>query len=119
VSSSLSTEAIKIIAYLLHFEMSSFTINIMNVGRQTESQECGLYSIAYLTSIAHGEDPTAVKYNQDDMRCHLIKCFEKNELFKFPSQIRRKIKGKMHKKEHINVYCSLQVARWWISYGLM
>ncbi len=37
----------------------------MNVGKQAGSQDCGLYAIAFMTSLAHRHNPTSELYQQE------------------------------------------------------
>ena len=75
-----------------------------DVQRQSECNDCGLFSIAFATSICCGEDPTALSYQQRDMRTHLFRCIDSGEMTTFPtrSKIRRPKPGK---KEKINIFC--------------
>jgi len=45
-----------VIAQLLNTSSDSFSVNIMDVGKQTGATDCGLYAIATLTCLAHGKD---------------------------------------------------------------
>ena len=68
----------------------SVTVFIKNVSKQTDSTECGLYAIAYCTSLLNGDDPCGVIYNQREMRSHLENCFESRRLIPFPVVKRRR-----------------------------
>ena len=46
--------------------------------------DCGLFSIAYATSLAYGEDPSYSIFSQSQMRAHLYQCFVKGRLTPFP-----------------------------------
>ena len=56
VTTSLSSKTIQIIANLLRFPSSTFLIKVMNVGKQVGTQDCALFSIGFLTSLAHDEE---------------------------------------------------------------
>ena len=45
---------------------------------------CGLFAIAFATSLCFGEDPGARKYNTDGMRHHLYDCLRARHMSKFP-----------------------------------
>ena len=105
VTTSLSSKTIQIIANLLRFPSSTFLIKVMNVGKQVGTQDCALFSIAFLTSLAHGEDPTMIRYDQDEMRSHLTLCFERKCMTTFPTIKKRKIIDQELKTETISVYC--------------
>ncbi len=54
---------------------------------QMGSNDCGLFAIANMFSLASGIDPASISYHQDQMRPHLINCFEKQEMSMFPHQV--------------------------------
>ena len=81
---SVSHDKVTTIAHLLRSNTESIAINIMDVGRQRGTQDCGLFAIAFLTSLSFGEDPTKVIFDQEEMRSHLVKCFENKRMEIFP-----------------------------------
>lgn len=106
--SSLSSGTIKTIASLFRFQSPTFTVkvmNVLNVAQQVGSQDFALYAIAFMTSLSYNEDPTIIKYLQEEMRDHLIKCFEKKELIPFPSKKRKVLKSE-EQSETFNIYCT-------------
>ena len=40
--------------------------------KQKGSTDCGLFAIAVMTSLAHKEDPSTTKHDQNKMKQHLI-----------------------------------------------
>ena len=50
-------------------------IKMVECQNQCGSNDCGLFSIAIATAIANGIDHIKLKYEQDDMRMHLLQCF--------------------------------------------
>ena len=65
-----------------------FVINLINVSLQFGGSDCGLFAIAMATDLVHRIDPFSVKYKQQLMRNHLIKCFQRLKVSSFPSQAR-------------------------------
>ena len=59
-------------------------VNIPKIKIQMGGADCGLFAIAYVTSLAHGDDPSVISYEQIKMRGHLIECFTKGKLIPFP-----------------------------------
>ena len=59
-------------------------ISMVAMQCQKGSKDCGLFAIAVITSLAFGEDPSTVSYDQDNLRRHLIDCITKGELSLFP-----------------------------------
>ena len=68
--------------FKLHEEL---VIKVPRVKKQTGSNDCGLYAIAFATAIAHGLDPVKQKFRQSAMRAHLVNCFKQKRLSAFPT----------------------------------
>ena len=51
---------------------------------QAGIHDCGVFALAFCTSLAMGEDLSDVKFNQDVMRKHLEACCDKKHLSTFP-----------------------------------
>ena len=100
-----STETLKIVAQLIQSKQREFTIQIMNIKKQTNTVDCGLYSIAVLTSLLLGQDPTTVVYNDKELRSHLVKVLEAKMITLFPISQTRKFAKRVAKTEKCFVYC--------------
>ena len=72
----------------------------MNVGKQIGTQDCALFAIAYLTSLAFNEDPTEIIYDQEEMRHD---CFNKKVIVTFPVKNQRRVKNKVKKLDTIDI----------------
>lgn len=95
LNGSIGFQTIDVIASLFWFETPTFSIKLMNVVWQWSV--CPLcHSI--MMSIAHGEEPDILRYDQEEMRDHLTSCFNNKEMTLFPSK-RRKVKSYEHKTE--------------------
>ena len=74
--------------------------------------DCGLYTIAFITSIAFGLyiDPSLSAYKQNAMRNHLLTCLERINMSPFPitGQRRQSIINSA-KYVGVKVYCKLEV----------
>ena len=79
------------------------TFKIHNTQFQKGSSDCGLFSIAYATDLAYGNDPASYRYDQTKLRSHFLECLEKEFLTPFPKQM--VIPGRA-KSEGISIYCS-------------
>lgn len=60
------------------------TVVMKELQKQKGSTDCGLFAIAVMTSLAHKEDPSTAKYDQNKMRQHLLDCFSNKFLMPFP-----------------------------------
>ena len=63
----------------------------MNVMRQPNRYDCGVLSIAAITDIALGFNPAKSVWDINKMRSHLISCFEKKKMERFPILKQRRI----------------------------
>ncbi|KAL5479604.1 hypothetical protein EMCRGX_G023150 [Ephydatia muelleri] len=65
-------------------------LTYVDVQMQQGCDDCGLFAIAFATSLARGEQPGSFFYQQKAMRKHLVDCLEKQNITAFPIQkIRR------------------------------
>ena len=83
VYSSLDQLSSKLITCFFH--CSPCNVKITNVQKQEGNRECRLYAIANATTIAFGQDPTKVSYNQPCMRDHLVLCLTQKKMELFPT----------------------------------
>ena len=80
----MSIEAHCIIVNLLR-PKDTLVVKVKNVVKQTGGADCGLYAIAFCTSIVHKQNPCSVVYSQQEMRIHLKMCLEQKMLSQFPT----------------------------------
>jgi hypothetical protein len=66
-----------------NFHCSMNNIRLISCQKQVDVVDCGLFAIAFATSIAYRDDPTR-GYCQEKMRIHLLSCFQKYHLELFP-----------------------------------
>ena len=79
-------------------------IYILTLQFQSGTYDCGLFSIAYATSMAFGVDPCNCIFDQSSMRRHLYQCFTKRRMAPFPytGAINTGMKSK---RDDIEVHC--------------
>jgi hypothetical protein len=63
------------------------TIEAEYVSQQEDANQCGLYAIAFAHMLCAGEDPSTILFSNSPqlLRKHLMKCFERGEICKFPT----------------------------------
>ena len=66
---------------------------LANVKKQSGSKDCGLFSVAFVTDIAFGMNPSFQIYKQAEMRQHLLKCFEQKKMEPFPIAEKRTLRA--------------------------
>ena len=60
------------------------TNRVINVGLQRGYDGCGLFSVAMAYDLCCGVDPSTKLYMQDQMRSHLLSCFNNKQMKPFP-----------------------------------
>lgn len=84
---------------------------VKNCQQQKNSYDCGVFAIAFATSLAFDQDPCDIVYDTKCMRNHLLLCFEKEELSPFPTLSVRPQRNSRDNREtrelakSIEVYC--------------
>lgn len=68
------------------FKQDDFSpqIKMSQCRKQKGSKDCGVYAIAFATAIAFGQNPGRQNFKQEEMRAHLVNCFNKNQISVFP-----------------------------------
>ena len=65
-------------------EKNVLQVKIVPCQRQTGSTDCGLFAIAWAFELANGNRPEQVTLDQEKMRAHLLNCFAKRNIVRFP-----------------------------------
>ena len=77
-------------ASILRILVSKMIFSVQPVQQQTNSDDCGVFAIAFLVELLFGGDPTTVKFDVGKMRSHLYSCLQSGKFdHPFP-----KIEGK-------------------------
>lgn len=81
------------IADILQSPSSVIKVQCLNMQQQRGESGCGLFALAFVTAVCHGDDPTSLYFDQESMHTHLITEIESGEATPFPvikTQTRRK-----------------------------
>ena len=54
------------------------------VQKQEGFKDCGVFAIAFATSLAFGKNPEELQFDQEKLRSHLIYCLEQKCFEEFP-----------------------------------
>ena len=99
---------LKQIASIVKSKQTQLKIFLERVQCQKNTVDCGIYAIAYLTDLCHGEDPSTKKYSgSKELRKHLIHCFEQGVMSPFPSTASQKELRPL--RMDLNIYCSCRL----------
>ena len=60
-------------------------IRCIPVQQQKNLSDCGVFSIAFATSLVYGQNPMNVTYNINQMRPHLMQCLKRGNITPFPT----------------------------------
>ncbi len=103
--SATDTKTVNEICAILCSPARQIILNFPNIQKQKGGNDCGLFSIAYATTLCTGLSPSKVNYDQSKLRKHLYDCIQNNNLSLFPSS-RSQRKAKQTSPEIIPIYCT-------------
>ena len=96
---------------ILKCSNASFKVQVMNVQLQQSSDSCGLFAVAMAFDLCDGKDPCYTSYKESLMRGHLAKCFQENQVTRFPChRERRSFQRKIVHEKEVLVYCTCRYA---------
>ena len=58
-------------------EKKILNVDVPSAQVQTGTVDCGIIAIDFARDLAYGNDPSNISYKQEEMRQHLLRCFEK------------------------------------------
>ena len=90
---------------MLLYTGSTVTFSNERVQKQTNSNDCGLFALAFATDLCHGLDPTVQSYNQDNMCKHYINCLDSHNMVPFPRTSRQVPYHAINKRKAVTIYC--------------
>lgn len=99
--------SLKQIAAILHSKSHKINLHLERVQRQIGTVDCGVFAIAFLTDLCHGNDPATCHYAGSKVICnHLIKCFGSGQMVPFPST---PVTKQPAVKKQLNIYCKCRL----------
>ena len=103
---AITLETKKALCALLKTRKDMFHFDLMNTQLQSNSNDCGLFAVAFATELVCGGDPTRCRFIEGELRRHLLKCLENHVMSRFPSKPRRISFGGMVKSSVAEtIYC--------------
>ena len=87
---------------------NEITLHYFDVQGPSGSYDCGLFALAFATAIVNNCDPTALKFNQVQMRQHFFKCF-KEGLSMFPTFSPSRRSHGIFSSETIELFCTCRM----------
>lgn len=96
----------KAVASIVCTHRSQILVDLPEIQQQVGSNDCGLFAIAFATSILKGEDPSSVGYSHSRIHQHLLSCLEKRHIMVFQGS------SSLEKAQScISVYCSCHLLK--------
>lgn len=97
------------IASILHTKEKIMRIKYIDVMKQAGAADCGIFAIAFSTALINGYQPGKYIFQQNLMRKHMLKCFEKRKITMFPIKRLRRTSYKLKRVENVVVYCTCRM----------
>ncbi|KZS16142.1 Uncharacterized protein APZ42_018158 [Daphnia magna] len=91
-------------ASLLQTPKRTMTYIVKGCQKQGNSFDCGVFAIAFATSLANGQDPSEIMYDPAKLRDHLRTCIDTELLSPFPSTYCRP-RNRGEKIQSTDVFC--------------
>lgn len=94
------------IASIVHENGPQLIINPMKVQKQNNSVDCGLYALAFATSLVNGINPEDETFSIEELRPHLLKCLQEGKMKQFPREsetTHKRVRATTTVK--LNLYC--------------
>jgi PHD-finger/Ulp1 protease family, C-terminal catalytic domain len=94
-----------IISQYVNLDSSRLTFQLMNVAKQRNAKDCGLYAIAFAKQLLGGNDPSPSIYKQDAMRQHLLDCLHNKDMSAFPISTFHTFRKAVYAEHTEELYC--------------
>ena len=100
-----TTDLLNQVAALLCSPQDTVKVKYIDVQMQDGSSDCGLFAIAFATTLANGIQPGRCFFNQGAMRSHLMKCLQEQNMTEFPIKKTRRTELKVKNITGLHVHC--------------
>lgn len=98
----------KQIASIISSNEKEIKLKMINVQKQLGGCDCGLFAIAFATTLATGNQPEQCFFDQAAMRRHLYECLTKQEMSMFPHKPRR-ITRMVKQEDTLELFCTCRM----------
>ena len=95
----------KQICALLMSSEAYINLLFVNVDKQANQSDCGLYALAFCTALCAGNDPQNLMFSAGDaMREHLKQCISRQKIEPYPCTVMAR-RRRVRKMERIEIIC--------------
>ena len=102
---SLQSQLVQLYSAAIPPKTNGLLVEGTPVQQQEGRYDCGLFAVAFAYHLAVGDNVQSMKLNQQKLRKHLAKCFEKKRLSRFPRE-KREIPCDGLQHINIDVFCA-------------
>ena len=106
ISGNITAKVADKVANMLYCRKLEIKVLIKSVQQQRNYVDCGVFAIAFATSLAFGDRPEEIIYDCKIMRLHLLNCLRNMRMERFPVQVSSTIQRCKRKTLVIEVFCS-------------
>jgi hypothetical protein len=112
-----SSKCLLVISQYANFNAVKLTIQLMNVAKQRNREDCGLYAVGYAEQLLSGLDPSSAVFRNEAMRQHLYNCIINKSITAFPVSQFRVVRNRKEVESQfdVDVHCSCRG----VSFGFM
>ena len=96
------------VSNMLRSPESSISIKLMNSDIQPNTNDCGVYAIAFAVSLAFRKKPAYLHFENSKMRSHLLNCFHSVVLTEFPCKPEQR-KSLYVQAHTVPLYCTCRM----------
>jgi len=107
-----SKDSLRVISSMVFCELTSLSVQMMNVQRQSNGVDCGVLAIAIAFELCSGRDPCGVKFAETvSIRKHLATCLESCNISAFPTVSTRRCTQKVKMTQKVALVCVCRLPR--------
>ena len=107
-SGTVCSDVAKQIAAFMYCMSSEILVEVMPVQQQNNSVDCGLFAIAFATSLAFSQNPVHITFDKRQLRQHLVRCLEDEIMTPFPGKPKFSKCSKL-RISNIEIYCNCRM----------
>ena len=96
------------VSNMLRSPESSISIKLMNSDIQPNTNDCGVYAIAFAVSLAFGKEPAYFHFENSKIRSHLLNCLQSGVLTEFPCKPEKR-KSLYVQAHTVPLYCTCRM----------
>ena len=97
------------IAAIVFSQDKEITLELQEVQPQRGNNDCGLFALAFATSLCFGESPMQINYIQHLFHSHLLNCLTRQVISGFPRTTRRKRPAQPRGQLTVKLFCQCRL----------